>query len=175
MTGRLQTLAASCVALALTALPAIAQAPQLPNGASSLNETYGDWRVSCVVAEAGKRCAMSQTQAQANGQRILAVELSAPSDNAVEGVLVLPFGLSLAAGVVLMADDSPPGPALPFRTCLPGGCLVELRFDASMLVALRAGMSLAVTATADTGGEVSMAIPLGGFAAALDRTAELSR
>ncbi|PRD40335.1 invasion protein, partial [Phyllobacterium phragmitis] len=44
----------------------------LPGGASSLNEVYRDWRVGCVQQGTTKRCAMSQIQAQQNGQRVLA-------------------------------------------------------------------------------------------------------
>ncbi|WP_083222795.1 invasion associated locus B family protein [Ensifer sp. LC163] len=49
----------------------------------SIVETYRDWRVACVQQGTDKQCAMSQVQTQQNGQRVLAIELSAPSGNTV--------------------------------------------------------------------------------------------
>ena len=82
-----------------------AAASTLPGGASSLNETYKDWRVTCVQQGATKRCALSQTQVQQNGQRVLAIELAAPSGNTVTGTLVLPFGLALDSGIAFQIDE----------------------------------------------------------------------
>lgn len=147
----------------------------LPGGASALNETYKDWRVTCVQQGTTKRCALSQTQAQQNGQRLLVVELGAPAGNTVTGTLVLPFGLALDSGIGLQIDDKTAGQSLRVRTCLPGGCLVNLTFDAAMLVALRAGTALKIKAVADDGVAASFSIPLQGFGTALDRVGALSR
>ncbi len=43
------------------------QAPTLPGGASSLQETYQDWHVACQVADNAKRCVLVQQQNQQNG------------------------------------------------------------------------------------------------------------
>jgi len=147
----------------------------LPGGATSLNETYKDWRVACAQQGMTKRCVMSQIQAQQNGQRVLAMELNAPSANAVSGTLVLPFGLALDSGVAFQIDDKPAMQAIRFRTCLPGGCLVNVNFDAATLVTLRAGAALKIKATADGGAAAPFSISLQGFGTALDRVAELSR
>jgi len=157
----------------------LAQAPQptstLPGGATSLNETYRDWQVACVQQGAAKRCALSQSQSQQNGQRVLAVELNAPAGNTVTGTLVLPFGVALDAGVALQVDDKPTGQPLRIRTCLPVGCIVNLSFDLPTLLALRAGSTLKIKATADGGAEAPFSISLQGFATALDRVGVLSR
>lgn len=153
-----------------------AQAPaSLPGGASALNETYRDWRVTCAQQGGLKRCVISQSQAQQNGQRVLAVELNAPSGNLVTGTLILPFGLALDSGIALQIDDKPSAQPLRLRTCLPGGCIVNLSFDAPMLAALRTGSTLKIKATADGGAEAPFSISLQGFATALDRIAVLSR
>ena len=102
------------------AQPATGGGSVLPGGASSLNETYRDWRVTCVQQGTAKRCALSQAQAQQNGQRVLAMELSAPTANTVSGTLVLPFGLALDSGVAFQIDDKPAMAPIRFRTCLPG-------------------------------------------------------
>lgn len=150
-------------------------APSLPDGASSLNETYKDWGVACVQPGTAKRCVLSQVQAQQNGQRVLAIELNAPSDNTISGTLVLPFGLALESGVTFQIDEKPAMQPVRFRTCMPGGCLVSVTFDAPALVALRAGTALKVKAVADGGAAAPFSISLRGFATAVDRVGALSR
>lgn len=152
-----------------------AVASTLPGGASSLNETYKDWRVACMQQGTTKRCALSQQQAQQNGQRVLAIELNAPSGNTVAGTLVLPFGLALDSGIAFQIDDKPAMQTIRFRTCVPAGCLVNVSFDAPTLVALRAGAVLKIKATADDGAATPFSISLQGFGTALDRVVVLSR
>lgn len=146
----------------------------LPGGASSLSETYQDWSVSCLQQEAQKRCAFSQVQMQQNGQRVLAIELDAPGENSVTGLLVLPFGLALDAGVTFQVDEQAPMPPVRFRTCLPAGCLVPIAFDAPAIVALRAGAVLKVKAMADGGNAADFSVSLKGFGTALDRVVVLA-
>lgn len=147
----------------------------LPGGASSLNETYRDWRVACAQQGPTKQCAMSQAQAQQNGQRVLGIELGAPAGKTVSGTLVLPFGLALDSGVTFQIDDKPEMAPARFRTCVPAGCLVNVSFDAATILALRAGTALKVKATADGGATAPFSISLQGFGTALDRVAVLSR
>jgi invasion protein IalB len=150
-------------------------ASSLPGGASALNETYKDWRVACAQQGTAKRCALSQVQVHQNGQRVLAIELNAPSGNTVAGTLVMPFGLALDSGVTLQIDEKPALQPVRFRTCMPGGCLLAVSFDGPTLVALRAGTALKVKAVADGGAAAPFSISLQGFATALDRVAALSR
>jgi invasion protein IalB len=166
-----------CALLAGT-LPASAQDPAstLPGGASSLQETYGDWLVACSQLETGKRCTFSQRQARQDGQRVLGVELAVTPQQIVTGALVLPFGLELDAGVSLQVDDTEARPPLRFSTCLPAGCVVPLAFDAPMLIALRRGSALKLNVRAAGATEpLSFSISLRGFSAALDRISELVR
>ena len=74
----------------VSAIPATAQTSGLPGGASSLKETYKDWIVGCSQNGTTKRCVLSQVQTQQNGQRVFAIELTAPAGNTVSGTLVLP-------------------------------------------------------------------------------------
>lgn len=152
-----------------------AKAASLPGGASALAETYRDWRVSCTQQASSKRCALSQVQSLQSGQLVLAIELNAPVGDAVSGTLILPFGLALDAGVTLQIDENPAMQPLRFRTCLPGGCLVDLGFDAPRLAALRAGAALKVNAVADGGAAIPFSISLHGFTSALGRIAELEQ
>ncbi len=172
-TARLSGLLA---ALALAA-PAAAQTQAgLPGGANSLQETYEDWTVACVLKDAAKRCGLSQQQAdQQSHQRILAIELNANSADKVDGALVLPFGLALESGVTLQVDEAPAGPSLRFRTCLPVGCVVPLSFDDKFVAVLRKGAALKVHAFADGGKDALFTISLKGFPPALDRTTALAK
>lgn len=150
-------------------------ASSLPGGASSLNETYQDWSVACAQDTSAKRCVLSQVQAQQNGQRLLAIELNAPTANSVSGTLVLPFGLALEPGVTFQVDDKPAMQPVHFHTCVPVGCLVSVAFDAPTLVALRAGAALKVKAVAVGGASAPFSISLQGFGTALDRVETLAR
>ena len=62
----------------------------LPGGASSLQETHGDWRVACAQQNGKKVCAFSQQQTDKDTrQLVLAVELNAPAADRAEGTLIL--------------------------------------------------------------------------------------
>lgn len=149
----------------------------LPNGASSLNETYDDWVVLCTAKDKGRLCVMTQQQRKSDtNQLVLAVELNAVSKEAIRGSLVLPFGLRLGDGVTLQVDGGPVSKPLPFSTCLPAGCIVQLAFDAATVKSLRAGTALKLVAKAHEGGQdVVLAVSLKGFAAAQDRAVALAQ
>jgi invasion protein IalB len=169
-------LAGLLAAIALAASAGAQTSGALPGGANSLQETFENWIVACVQQGAGKHCALSQQQAdQQSHQRVLAIELTASSPDAVAGTLVLPFGLALDSGVTLQIDDAPAGAPVRFRTCLPGGCLVPLSFDAARASALRKGANLRVNAVADGGKDAVFTISLKGYPAALDRMIALTK
>lgn len=155
--------------------PALA-ASALPGGASSVQEAYQDWRVICTQQEGSDpACTFSQTQSNQNNQRVLAIELTtADGGKTMNGNLVLPFGLLLDAGAGLQVDEGKSGKANRFSTCIPGGCIVPLIFDAATMATLRAGQKLNVHArVADGNKEMSFPISLKGFAQALDRTIQI--
>jgi invasion protein IalB len=159
--------------------PASAQEPALPGGATSLREVHGDWVVNCVIASeedrARKVCALSQEQQNSkSGQRIVAIEIQ-PSPDAAMATLFLPFGLELATGAALQIDEGTKGQVLPFRTCLPAGCIISTTLEAKMLVSLRNGTSLKVYARADKGKETVFPLSLKGFGGAFDRTVTLAK
>jgi invasion protein IalB len=166
------SLAGFAAILASTA--AMAEA-QLPNGASSVSETYQDWQMVCTQSQDGKRCSITQQQTDSKtSQRVLGVELQPQGDKA-EGVLVLPFGLLLDKGVALRIGEADISPSLRFRTCLPQGCLVPLSLDAKTLAALRKTATLTVNAVGATDQPMTLSVSLKGFGQALDRAAALMR
>lgn len=154
--------------------PSTVMSAGLPGGASSLDETHGDWVVHCELQSTDAvSCAMRQQQVdKSSGQRVLAIELH-PSAGALVGTLVMPFGLALEAGVALNVDDKPPLPTVRYRTCLPGGCVVDVKLGQDMLAAFRNGSVLHVAATADGGKPAAFTISLKGFSGAQDRATQL--
>jgi len=173
----LAALAFTALTMAGYAQEAAAPASSLPGGANSLQETYRDWQVACIQQDAGKRCAMLQQQAQQNGQRVLSIELTARAgETGLNGVLVLPFGLALEAGVTVQVDETGSPQPLRFSTCLPAGCLVPLSFNEAMLGELRAGTSLNINATSIANNQaVVLSVSLAGFSAAQERTQALAQ
>ncbi|MCE8020458.1 invasion associated locus B family protein [Halomonas sp. MCCC 1A11036] len=143
----------------------------LPGGASSLTETHGDWTIRCQVVtqeEASERiCAMSQRQANAQGQQVLAIELL-PSPEGLEGAIVLPFGLAVTQPVALTIDEGEPINA-SFSTCLPAGCVVPIDASSDTLAAMRAGNQLVVSASNVNGQPLELPVSLMGFSAATNR------
>lgn len=156
----------------------LAQVPSLPGGATTLSESHGAWTVACAIRqqqdETGVRvCALSQQQfAQQTRQRALAIELR-PEGGGARGTLILPFGLALAEGVIYRVDDGQISAPQHFRTCLPGGCLIDIDFDAHTIAGLEAGNTLNVIATADGGQALTFTISLAGFSSGFDRVVEL--
>lgn len=154
------------------------QPSSLPNGASSITETFGDWTVNCAVDGAQKACAMSQAQGnQQTGQQIFAIELYGTTNGNGSGILVLPFGLDVQTPVKLSVGEEALGEDASFTTCMPGGCVVPVSFSQTQLDALKRGTTASVIArSASAGGpEAEFTISLSGFTAAANRVDQLAR
>jgi len=166
------------ISAVVATVPARAQTAStaMPGGASSLQETFQDWRVTCSVVQNAKSCSVSQIQTQQNGQRVLAIELKATKDGAAAGVLMLPFGLNLQDGVTIKIDQNPSLTSLSFSTCLPLGCVVPLTLTAANLATFKMGTTLTVNASAAESSEkLSFPVSLKGFAPVLDRLNQLQK
>jgi invasion protein IalB len=161
----------------LSAQQPAAPAATLPNGASAINETYGDWTVDCRIAEQQKVCLLSQAQGnRETGQRVYAIELRPPKDGKTEGNILMPFGLNLDAGALLKLDDRDLGKGLRFSTCVPQGCLLPVSFPTVATDAMRTAGKLTVASLNLSSGEaVTFNVSLNGFGAALDRMSQLAR
>ncbi|WP_180901842.1 invasion associated locus B family protein [Martelella soudanensis] len=168
-------IAAGIVSAFLLAAQASPAFSALPEGASSINETYQDWRVTCISNEGVDRCAMIHNQvAKDSGQRVMTVELSLTADDKIQGVVIMPFGLALAQGVTLTIDAATEGKTFGFSTCLPQGCLAPVVFDAAMAEQLKNGTALNIIAQPIDGNEkFSITASLRGFTAAYKRLTEL--
>jgi invasion protein IalB len=156
---------------------ATAPAAQLPNGASSINEVYGNWAVACRIVNGQKQCLLANMQGGGQaGKAPFAVELQMSGDGRMEGTMLMPFGLKLDAGVTLTLDGEDLGSALRFSTCVQQGCLLPVSFPAITVVVMKKSKTLTVAAPdLGSGNEVSFNVPLEGFAAAMARMSELGR
>ena len=158
-------------ALGLPGAPAFSQQASLPNGATSLAETYEDWKLSCALQNNQRACMISQDQLQQNGQRLLAVEIDANAGSTANATFLLPFGILFAQGVTPQIDEAKPLSPVAFRTCLPNGCIATFAVDAATLKRLRAGTSLKLQVTTAAETPLSFTVSLKGLGAALDRLA----
>jgi invasion protein IalB len=160
----------------------VAQSPavpaaQLPNGASSISEIYGDWTVNCRLLEGQKQCLLLQAQGDTQTkQRIFEIQLRTPKDGKTEGTILMPFGLKLDAGAILSLDDKDLGQGLRFSTCMPQGCLLPVSLQTVTTEAMKKGKTITVASLNLNNGEVvAFKISLDGYAAASARIAELAR
>jgi invasion protein IalB len=127
----------------------------------------------CGQPQNVKQCAVAQQQTDSKtGQRMLGVELRPQGDKA-EGILLLPFGLTLEKGVALHIGEAEFAPGLHFKTCLLQGCVVPLSFDAKAVAALRKAPTLTVNAFGEADQPVTFSISLKGFGPAFDRAIAL--
>jgi invasion protein IalB len=148
----------------------------LPNGASSISETYGDWTVKCAIVDGKKACVFSQTRSDEKGDRVFAVEFHSAQNGATNGILLMPFGLKLADGVKLKIDAQNLGQGAPFESCLQQGCIVPLTLPTVATDAMKNGKNLIVSATfANAAEPTAFSISLAGFAAALSRVGDLTK
>ncbi|MBN9047446.1 MAG: invasion associated locus B family protein [Rhizobiales bacterium] len=177
----------SKLALAVFGATALCAAVSLaaPKGTSTSDkqaktETYADWQVACKAQNDKRHCAavqqvFSTTQGKPEvRQRIMAIELMRAGDGAA-GTLILPFGIEVGKGVSLgIAGHA--GPPLPFKTCLPAGCIVPLEFGPEALTALKKADRLTIDfLTAADGKQKTMGVSLKGFGQAFDRLSVLEK
>jgi invasion protein IalB len=179
---RLGSLGSERTGVLLPASPTLAQSAttalvvQLPNGASSISEIYGNWAADCRLVEKQKQCRLLQIQnnSQTN-QRVFEVELQMAGDRKLEGTILMPFGLKLDSGVVLRLDDKDLGRGLRFLTCVPVGCLLLVSFPTIAIDAMKKGKMLTVASLNLSDEIITFNVSLDGFAEALARIVELSR
>ncbi|WP_159654060.1 invasion associated locus B family protein [Bosea sp. 125] len=149
---------------------------RLPNGASAVNEVYGDWTVDCRINDGQKLCLLTQSQGDSRtNQRVFAIELRAPKDGRAEGTILMPFGVKLENGAVLKLDEKDLGQGLRFSTCVPAGCLLPISFPTVATDAIKGGKTLTAAAlNLSSNDVVSFNIALNGFGPALDRLVQLA-
>lgn len=165
------------------AKPAAAPAPApaaahaaWPNGASTVSESYGDWTMTCTRPSEKVTCIVAQSQGDSQtGRRKFGLELQSPNDGRSEGIVLMPFGLSIEAGVSFKLDEQALGKGAPYSMCVSDGCLVPISFPTLALDGMRNAKTLLVTGQKSSGSEpATITVPLQGFPQALDRAVALS-
>lgn len=150
----------------------------LPNGATSLNETYGMWTVSCGIQDGVKNCGLLRQEVNAQNQPVITMNVTTNTDGDVSGILVMPFGILVSKPIHLQVDDSKIVVETAVRTCMPAGCVVPVAFNKAASAALRAGKQLKITAISAGPGEPAidnLFVQLDGFGGALDRLVALKK
>ena len=153
-------------------------AATLPNGASSLTETYGLWTVNCAIQNGEKACALLRQEVNNQNQPVISMNVSTNNNGDVSGVIVVPFGILVSKPVKLQVDDTKVVVETGVRTCMPVGCIVPVAFDKTSTQALRAGKQLNVKATSAGNNEQpldNLFVQLDGFGPALDRLNALKK
>ncbi|WP_297322455.1 invasion associated locus B family protein [uncultured Bartonella sp.] len=150
----------------------------LPNGASSLTETYGLWTVNCAVQNGEKACALVRQEVNNQNQPVISMNVSSNNDDTVSGVLVVPFGILVTKPIHLKVDDTKAVIQTSVRTCMPAGCIVPIAFDRNAIASLRSGKQLNIQATSAGNNEQvldNLFVQLDGFGSALDRLTALKK
>jgi invasion protein IalB len=163
----------------LMAFPATAGAAGLPGGATSLNESHGDWALRCgergAAGDATTLCSVTQTQIDKNTKRrVLAIALNPQKGGGIKGIVMMPFGLLLDNGATFQLDDGAATSPTHFRTCVPAGCILPIDWPDSTVKAMRSAKTLKISAVMDNGKPAPFSISMNGFDGAMDRAAELT-
>ncbi|AWN42190.1 invasion associated locus B family protein [Methylobacterium durans] len=150
---------------------AAAGAATWPAGASAVSETYDNWTVNCSRENAATQCTMTQSQGdKKTGRRQFAIELKAPKDGRSDGLILMPFGVSIEPGVSFKLDETVLGKGAPYVACGSEGCLVPISFPTLATDTMKTAQNLTVTAQRPEGQEPTViTVPLAGFAAAFAR------
>ncbi len=147
-----------------------------PTGASTVSESYGDWTMTCTRPSEKITCIVAQSQGDSQtGRRKFGFELQTPANGRSEGIVLMPFGLSIEPGVTFKLDEQALGKGAPYTACGPDGCFVPISFPTLALDGMRAAKTLLVIGQKSGGSDATtITVPLKGFAQALDRAVALS-
>jgi len=146
----------------------------LPIGASSLDETYQDWKVICRKSGMVSQCVIAQQLInEKSRQRILTLQFS-PSKNQVTGIAIMPFGLLLAKGATLTVDGQKIG-NYAFSTCLPTGCVIPFNISNAQFTRISQASRIEIRAAAPDGKDVGISVSPKGLNAATARLLEIRR
>ena len=147
-----------------------------PTGASTVSESYGDWTMTCTRPSEKITCIVAQSQGDSQtGRRKFGFELQTPANGRSEGIVLMPFGLSIEPGVTFKLDEQALGKGAPYTACGLDGCFVPISFPTLALDGMRAAKTLFVIGQKSGGSDATtITVPLKGFAQALDRAVALS-
>jgi invasion protein IalB len=163
-----------------------------PTSEHWINETYGDWVVRCVAVGVQSMAPCEMTQRTVNASTKLGLMTfsvaHAPFQDVYAFQLVVPTGVAIGPGLVVMADGRPLQDTagylllqdVKYDICENHGCYVKMGLQPPTMAALsEAALSVKKTAVfvAAYGHENPVALPIStnGFLAALERMRGLAR
>ncbi|GBQ06674.1 invasion associated locus B family protein [Saccharibacter floricola] len=150
-------------------------ASSLPDGVTSLNETYQDWSLSCHVKDNQTDCSVTQQAYDSKTQqRFFSIKFR-PQGDQTHGVALLPFGLDLNHGLTVVTDGLPVGDIYSFTTCLPEGCIVPLDLDEGQFSALEKSQHASLSFMTLSGHVMKLPLSSAGLEKALERAHALTR
>jgi invasion protein IalB len=133
-------------------------------------ETFGDWSIVCAASGGGERSCEVDTSIVLRGQsapfaRIAVVRLA--KDKPVQLIAVVPVNIATASPAKISADGGASELNLPFRSCMPGGCVAQTEVTKDKLQTF--GKTQGQLTLVDASGKpASVEFSLRGFDQALD-------
>jgi invasion protein IalB len=134
-------------------------------------ETFGDWSIVCAATGGGgERACEVNTSIVLRGQsapfaRIAVVRPA--KDKPVQLIAVVPVNIATASPAKITADAGASELSLPFRSCIPGGCVAQTEVTKDKLLTL--GKTQGHLTLVDASGKpVSVEFSLRGFDQALE-------
>lgn len=166
------------LALAATAMPALAQdaaAPQAPASPfspenMSVNEMVGDWTVRCFRVASIAPCDVMQLATQeATNRRVMLISIAyVPSERGYAMQIVVPLGVVLASGLTIGTGEAALS-NVKFTRCERDGCYVESALPAATVDGLAAatGMTNISLVAYPSNEAVNLPVSLNGFGDAI--------
>ncbi|SFK70900.1 invasion associated locus B family protein [Methylocapsa palsarum] len=151
-----------------------AEAPKAPAGPDSTTENFADWSLVCAApTSAADRSCEVNTTLTIRGQsspfaRIAFARLA--KDKPMRLIALVPVNVSTALAVKIAADSGKADISLPFKSCVPAGCLAEAELSKDQLQGFRGQAKAAgqMTLVDAAGKSATLTISLRGLDQALD-------
>lgn len=135
-------------------------------------EAIQDWTLQCQPGpQGGNICQLFQEASLEGTERPILralVGYRTPDSDTLTLVLVLPLGVSLSKGAFMQIDSNQPV-AVPFERCEPGGCLIFLAMNDSLVQALKNGINARLIFHDTQHRRGAATLSLRGFTAGIDR------
>lgn len=151
-----------------------AEAPKAPAGPDSTTENFGDWSLVCAApASAPDRSCEVNTTLTIRGQSSPFARVAfarTARDKPTRLIALVPVNVSTASAVRIATDSGKADISLPFKSCVPAGCLAESELSKDQLQGFRAPAKAAgqMTLVDAAGKSATLAISLRGLDQALD-------
>jgi invasion protein IalB len=155
-----------------------AEAPKAapaPAGPDTTTETFGDWSILCAAPAAGAsdRSCEVDTTLTLRGQSAPFARIAfvrAAKDKPTHIIAIVPVNVSNAAGVKIESDPGKSEIDLPFKSCVPAGCVAEAELTKDQLQGFHAPTKTAgqITLVDASGKSATVQFSLRGVDQALD-------